>query len=329
MVISMLMNNQDRKLTISRWIFIVAYFFMIILCAWQSDDAYHGYTMSKHLADGYGLVYNIGERVNASTCPLYTILIAIAYKITGEMYFTSLAVGIGLSITAVALIFWKLCTTYWHVILTFILLCSLSFVSFTTSGLENSLLYLLCTLFVIVVFSEDYSPKKLFILALLSGLVAMTRMDNVLIYLPILIWVFFIHKRSVSLLKSTLIGFAGVLPFILWELFSLFYYGFLFPNTVYAKLGTGISLGRYIKKGIDYFLVTGAYDLAVVVIPILAVIAVFFIKNIRYRLLAGGVFLYMLYILRIGGDFMVGRHFTVIFLLSICILLKCHSEIAL
>ena len=319
---------QKKQLVISRWIFIVVYLIIIILCAWQSDDAYHGYAMSKNLADGYGLVYNIGERVNASTCPLYTILIAIAYKITGEMYFTSLAVGIGLSIAAVGLVFWKFCKTFWDVIITFLLLCSLSFVSFTTSGLENSLLYLLCTLFVLVVFSkETYSSKDLFVLAFLSGLIATTRMDNILIYLPILVWIFFIHPKNISMLRSTLIGFAGVLPFILWELFSLFYYGFPFPNTVYAKLGTGIVLGDYIKKGIEYFIKTGSCDLAVVMVPIFAVLAVFVIKNLKYRLIAAGIFLYMLYILRIGGDFMLGRHFTVIFLMSICILLKCYNEI--
>ena len=32
----------------------------------------------------------------------------------------------------------------------------------------------------------------------------------------------------------------GFIPLIAWELFSLIYYGFLLPNTAYAKLNTGL-----------------------------------------------------------------------------------------
>ena len=44
-----------------RLITMIAFIMIITAMAWQSDDAYHGYVMAKHLVEGDGLVYNIGE----------------------------------------------------------------------------------------------------------------------------------------------------------------------------------------------------------------------------------------------------------------------------
>ena len=53
---------------------------------------------------------------------------------------------------------------------------------------------------------------------------------------------------------------AGFAPFLLWELFSLWYYGFLFPNTAYAKLTTGLPAGDLFYQGLTYFLKSGQFD---------------------------------------------------------------------
>ena len=45
----------------------------------------------------------------------------------------------------------------------------------------------------------------------------------------------------------------GVLPFLLWECFALFYYGSLVPNTAYAKLNTGIPRVDLVGQGFWYF----------------------------------------------------------------------------
>ena len=45
---------------------------------------------------------------------------------------------------------------------------------------------------------------------------------------------------------------AGLMPLILWEGFSLLYFGFIFPNTYYTKLYTGIPSSEYIAQGIRY-----------------------------------------------------------------------------
>jgi arabinofuranosyltransferase len=42
-------------------------------------------------------------------------------------------------------------------------------------------------------------------------------------------------------------------PFLTWEGFSLVYYGFLVPNTAYAKLKTGIPFFELLHQGLSYF----------------------------------------------------------------------------
>ena len=50
-------------------------------------------------------------------------------------------------------------------------------------------------------------------------------------------------------LKQTAIDLAlGLSPLIAWELFSLFYYGFLFPNTAFAKLNTGLPRNELMQE---------------------------------------------------------------------------------
>ena len=41
----------------------------------------------------------------------------------------------------------------------------------------------------------------------------------------------------------------GLAPFILWEAFSIIYYGFAFPNSAYAKLTTGVPWRQLMVQG--------------------------------------------------------------------------------
>ncbi|MBQ7578830.1 MAG: glycosyltransferase family 39 protein [Synergistaceae bacterium] len=307
---------SDNKL---RTLIFAAVTVVIILSGWLCDDAYHGFVMAKHLVEGNGFVYNIGERVNASTCPLFTLIIAGIYALFGRgMYIIGIGTCVIFSVLCVYMLLYKTCRTRGDLIFITLILCSKSFISYSTSGLENSLLFALGMLFFLVMFkSESYSGGELFILSFLAGLIALTRMDNILIYLPFLIYCFIVRKNKIGRLPAFFIGFAGVLPFIAWEIFSLFYYGFLFPNTAYIKLGTMISLRLYIRKGIEYVIASFAMDPAVIIIPVAYIfIALLMCRDIRHKLLSLGTALYIIYVIRIGGDFMSGRHFTVIYILS-------------
>jgi hypothetical protein len=307
-------RRRDEKVKICCLAFL---FLLIVIFSYQTDDAYHSHKMSINFANGDGLVYNVGERANASTCPLLTILIGILYKAVGNVYTVSLLTSYVFSMGAICLLF-KRCTGKADALFAAVLLALCrSFLSFTTSGLENSLLFLLFAMLLTVFLgSERYGKRRLFAIFLLTGLIAATRMDALLLTLPLLAATLARRERTGAPSFAALL-LAGLSPFILWECFSLVYYGFPFPNTAYAKLGTGLPLTDYLARGLEYYAVSFIEDPLVLAIPILFIAAAFRRGDARCKAVALGIALYGLYILYIGGDFMAGRHFTVPFFMGV------------
>ena len=307
---------------VDRWrIFsLILFTVTVLLLAWQSDDAYHGYVMARNLAEGHGFVYNIGERSTASTGPLFTLIISLAYFFTREMFFTSLVVCTLLSSAAFYILVYKFCRSKEQILMVMLaLFASPSFMSYTTSGLENSLLFLLSALFLWALSAhERYNFKQLFVIALIISAIAMARMDTVLIFAPAAVWIFIMKRDGISFPKAMLAAAAGLSLFVLWELFAVIYFGFPFPNPAYVKLGTGISQIEYLKRGILYYFYTFLNDTGVIMITVAGTVLSISAKKSKYTAVSLGIILYLIYILRIGGDFMMGRHFTVVFFISLC-----------
>ncbi len=318
-------NQKFRKYYSSeinryRLITTIVFICVITLLAWQSDDAYHAYIMAKNLVLGNGFVYNIGERASATSCPLFTLVIACGYFLIRKMFLVSLLICIIFSTSAYHILMKTFCKSKKQIILSFATLTgSFCFISYTTSGLENSLLFFLAALFLKYYFESDrYTAKRMFILALLISLIAMTRMDAVLMFVPMILYVFLLKRDKVSFIKAVGLGFAGLLPFIGWELFSTFYYGFPVPNTAFVKLGTQIPLKEYLYRGVQYVVTSGLTDILLLAVPAMVVIIVLCMRKAKYIYTVLGMILYGAYLMYIGGDFMVGRHFTVMFFMSVC-----------
>lgn len=314
------MRDSITKINKLRIFLMVAFVFVITFLAWQSDDAYHGYVMAKHLVEGDGFVYNIGQRASASTGPLYTLIIALAYFFTREMFFTSIFVCVLFSSLAYYILSFKICKTEEQVILAFLsLIGSTAFVSYTTSGLENCLLFFLAALFMHVYLNHDkFDSKDMLKLAIILALMAMARMDAVLILVPMIVYVYLMRRKDVTFFGACILTIVGLSPFILWELFSVFYFGFPVPNTAYVKLGTDITLIEYFKKGIWYVYYTLINDLMVISIPAVAIVISIISRKWKNIYIAAGIILYGLYVLYIGGDFMMGRHFTLMLFVGVC-----------
>jgi len=314
----------------NRYRFYTLLLFIVIITAlaWQSDDAYHAYVMAKNLVLGNGFVYNVGERASATSCPLFTLVIACGYFVIRKMFIVSLLVCIIFSASAYSIVTKNFCRTKKQVIFTFLTLIGSScFISYTTSGLENCLLFFLAALFMKYYFaSETYHGKKLFVLAVHVALIAMTRMDAVLMFVPMIVFAFLARREKVSFIKAVGIGFAGLLPFIGWELFSVIYYGFPVPNTAYVKLGTDIPLKEYLVRGAQYFLTSAFCDMLLLAVPLVVVLITLVIKKANYLYCSVGIVLYAGYVLYIGGDFMLGRHFTVLFFLSVICCLQMQNK---
>lgn len=157
--------------------------------------------------------------------------------------------------------------------------------------------------FLFVYFRFELSFKSLFLLALIGGLGTLNRLDTFLLYIPVIVHGLFV-LRGIKALAVLSLGF---LPLITWEIFSLLYYGFLVPNTAYAKLGVGVSNIELFQQGLYYFWNSVRWDTITLLTMVIAIPIFLVTREVRHLFVALGISFYLLYILAIGGDFMSGR----------------------
>ena len=118
---------------------------IVFLSAWNCDDAYHGFITVRNILNGNGFVYNIGERVNVCTCPLFVLILTGFTFIFREVTIVSYIICTAFSTAAFYIIASNFCKDKWQLLFTFFATTgSYCFMSFTTSGLENSLLFFSC-----------------------------------------------------------------------------------------------------------------------------------------------------------------------------------------
>ncbi len=280
----------------------------IIQRAWMGDDAYITLRTVDNFVNGYGLVWNVGERVQVYTHPLWMFLISAFYAFTREGYFTTLILSLIISTAAaVCLIFLSAENRFSGLPGLFVLTLSGAYLDYSTSGLENPLFNLLLVLFAWVLFKQQPTPKRLLRLSFIASLGAVTRLDGLLLFLPALIYSFW----QVRSWKNLVLLLFGQVPLIAWELFSVIYYGFPFPNTAYAKLNTTLSSIDLLTQGLRYFRYTWLNDPWTLIAILCGFGAVFLIRKRRQAVcIALGVLFYLAYVSIIGGDFMGGRFFT-------------------
>jgi arabinofuranosyltransferase len=319
------METQVKKPNLTAIIVRAALLLIIAITllrtAWVNDDAFITLRTVDNFINGYGLNWNPGERVQVYTHPLWMFLLSGFYALTHEAYLTTLAVSILLSLAVVILVSLAFTDDLFSISIGLVILClSPAFVEYATSGLENPLTYFLLTLFLILFFRFEERPTNLqvFFLGLVASLAMVNRLDTGLFYLPALFMVL-LKQRS---WRSFWILVASSFPFLLWEAFSLLYYGFPFPNTAYAKLSTGISQSDLFWQGWRYFENLYRWD-PLTLFTILAGMSLAFIVGKRgERAIAFGNLLSLFYILYIGGDFMSGRFFAGPLLVSVILLMR-------
>ncbi len=292
----------------------------IVRNAWLSDDAYITFRTVDNFINGYGLTWNVSERVQTYTHPLWMFLLSGLYYITQDLFFTSQLLSVSISLCTVFILITQVSRSTAATLLGLILLTfSKAYVDYATSGLENPLTHLLLSSFCAIYLTQASSSKKLFRLSLLAALGMVNRMDTALLFFPALLYALLNLRELKGLYISTL-GFA---PFIAWELFSLFYYGFPFPNTAFAKLNAGlISRATLVEHGLYYWLDALKVDPLTPLAIALSMSLPWLTQNWRIIPLTLGVALYSAYIVWIGGDFMSGRFLTAPLLVSTIVLVK-------
>ena len=140
--------------------FILGFLLIILKNAWVCDDSYITFRVIDNFVNGYGLRWNIDERVQAFSNPLWLLIVTPFYFFTHEFYLTSIIISILFSVTAVVIMSVKLrVNPSWLIAGISILICSNSFVDYSTSGLENALSYLLMIVFLTIYLTKELDKK--------------------------------------------------------------------------------------------------------------------------------------------------------------------------
>jgi len=308
---------------------------VLVRSAWVCDDAYISFRTVDNLVNGAGLRWNPDERVQAFTHPLWLLLVSAAYAATREPYYTSVALSLALSCATLWVLWRRLAVSPWNGAVAFAaLLSSKAFVDYSTSGLENPLSHLLLAAFLAGVWRRDGDggssssfpggarvPDRdgdgATAASLLAfGLLLVNRQDLGLLATPVLSHAL-ISRPPRRWLRALALSTA---PLVAWELFSVAYFGYPFPNTAYAKLATGIPADELLRQGLWYFRDSLARD--PLTLSATAAALVVAVSRRQAWPAAVGVALYLFYVCRIGGDFMSGRFLAAPALCAVAILAR-------
>ncbi|MFZ1684735.1 MAG: hypothetical protein WAU88_11495 [Candidatus Zixiibacteriota bacterium] len=313
------MTSSNRTTAAVFLAVLILFLTVLIRTAWVCDDAYISFRSADNFVHGYGLNWNVDERVQSFTNPLWVLVMAVVYGISGEMYYTVTFLSIALTLATLGLLVFRLSISRIVGLLALVtLLFSKAYVDYSTSGLENVLVHLLLVVFFIIYFKSAMNPKTLFRLSLVGALAILARLDIAMLVLPVIAWSVW-ELRSWRTLRTVLFGST---PLILWEIFSLIYYGFPFPNTYYAKLHTGISSSELMSQAFFYYLDSVQLDPLTIGTIIFAVVAGLSSRNRRLMLVSIGILIYTAYTIRVGCDFMLGRFLTAPLVCALAIIVQ-------
>ncbi len=309
------------------WILLVI---VIIRTAWVCDDAYITMRSVDNFVSGYGPVYNVGERVQSYTHPLWFFLLSAVYGLVQNAYFALISVSIVSSAIVIWVVFKHWGNSWQKIVFAgSFFVFSKAFIDYATSGLENPLSHLLVVLFLIQFFQSEKKPGHLTRLFLWAGLAGLNRIDLLAFFLPALVYEAYTTRASLTFKKIAAAAFWGFSPLLIWLFFSLIYYGAPIPNTAFAKLSTGIPKWMLWQQGFGYYLSMLNFDAVTLFVIGLGILSAVLPKNMPKIAVALGIGFYCSYIVYVGGDFMNGRFFTVPFLAAVILLLESPTAVKL
>jgi arabinofuranosyltransferase len=93
-------------------VLLVLFGVVVIKTAWLSDDALITMRTVDNFVSGYGPRWNVSERVQTFTHPLWMFLLAVPYSVTREPFFTTLSVSIGLSLLSVWIVLFRIAASW-------------------------------------------------------------------------------------------------------------------------------------------------------------------------------------------------------------------------
>lgn len=306
---------------------------------YSMDDAYISFRYAKNLVEGNGLVFNVGERVEGYTNFLWTLLAAFIIWLGLPVGFIMNCLGFFaglLTLIFTALLSRQLLSEERFLIAPALLTVSGSFVTWSISGMETSFftMWIIMALFYFIMHAQNH--RTLWIPSIFMLLAALTRPEGVLIAFFLSLYLIFRYYSSIkkkepqqSIKRNQALTFI-ILFSVLYGTYFVWrvtYYGYLFPNTFYAKTGFNfMMLVRGIKHFNEFFMVMH--------LPFLIALIYYLTKHLfhlfpkienntaiihsenGYSWLTAGnllfviIIVYTAYIIYLGGDWSPGRYYA-------------------
>ncbi|MCL5030364.1 MAG: hypothetical protein M1480_15240 [Bacteroidetes bacterium] len=225
------MTGRLKPLTIFLFTILIV---IITISYWkvQQDDAYIFYTYAKNISSGNGYVFNLGDKLNATTSPLYTLLLALASFIFKSAGLSIPLIGHligGISLWFISYFLFKLFEDEQSIPISIFL----PIVFLINPLLKNAVGMETFLNLAFVMASFFYYKKENYLTAsICSALAVLSRFDSMLVVL-ILFVDFIFTKKKLPEYKTFLIFILITLP---WFIFSKIYFGSFLPTTVSIKL---------------------------------------------------------------------------------------------
>jgi arabinofuranosyltransferase len=314
---------------LSTWAPPVALAFLGWQRRWVAEDAFITLRVVRHLESGHGPVFNIGERVEASTSMLWTMVLAVVHGLL-RIRLELVAVGLGIALSAAGLALAGMAARRLWLpggraavpLGALIVLVLPPFWDFTTSGLETGLVFawLGCSSFLVAgAATAPIEPSRAWPKAVLIGLGPLVRPDLAILAGPLLVALALlsIDRGPHAARRIAAVLGAGMAVPLAYQCFRMGYYGALVPNpgiTKEASSSWWAQGGRYLAD------LANPYHLAIPLAALVAALAAGIATAARsgmalgqWRIVlaaaapaVGGLF-HGLYVVRVGGDFMHGR----------------------
>ena len=303
------------------WAATAAFGLWIAFHAWVSEDTFITFRTIDNAVHGYGLRWNVDERVQTYTHPLWMLVNLPVYALVRDAAWTVTLVALVCSTAAFALLAARTRALPPSAALTLLAFAFLSrsLTLYSTSGFENPLGHLLLASFATVALRPDpMTPRRLGLLVCLACLSAVNRLDTALLFAPALA----LEARAACMRRGLAAVAWGALPLAAWLAFAFAYYGQFSPNTKFSKLSPTIPLAEYARHGAEYVGDLALRDPAAAAVLVAATGAT---ALLAWRLAGGlpasaarrarlglglGSLVYGAYVIAVGGCFLSGRFWT-------------------
>jgi len=194
------------------------------------EDAFITFRIAANLTNGFGFVYNIGERVLGTTSPLFTLLLGgwialLSNNVVLGAKIINLVTSFA-SLIFLAMTLRKIGASNLQQISVLVLFAiSSKVILLELGGMETSL-----AIFFMLASWYSFVSRRFVLTGVILGLILLTRPD--LFIWPISILLMELNSRSKQALRISIVLLLVGLP---WIVFSLIYFGSPIPHTIEAK----------------------------------------------------------------------------------------------